>query len=715
MNYIKTIIIFLALSMAKPIYGQDDARPYKSKLKQTAMEFGESNWHIFKQGNQINGEHLFDEMKQDFNLSADDDMRLVSTTSDDLGYRHYRYQQTYKGIDVEGAVYCVHERDGSVVSTNGRIVQGLALSNIPVLSKSTIIEIINAHSSEKQNENANHYEKAIKLTYTRICDTLGYRADNYVLSYTVSVGDSNYYYNANTGLLIKSFYANDNSDNCHTGTANTLYNGWQSITTKKKLNKYYLIDMCRGDKITASYNLIEYTTSNNIWDFSDPKYKAVVSAFWAAEMAYDYFYYILNRNSYDNLGSHLCILIDDSINGGAYWDYTSNNIHCAIGGYGYLSTVSLDVIGHELTHGIIRHTSDLDVAGEPGALKESFSDIFGTMVEYYVEGDNGNYIIGEDVVPNSSGLRNMMNPNIKNHPDTYLGNNWYFGNDTGIFTHTNCGVQNYWFYLLAEGGEGVNDNNYHYQVQGIGREKAAKIAYRNMVYYLNSSCDYSDARNGAILSAVDLFGPHSDEVLSTIAAWDAVGVNNAGDLYYDYVTVCSLLETIHNVQGNPVSSIAIHNIISTCSYVPNQVPVQYYAGGTITLKDGFCSGNNFSAVIFPATLPSSNPDNMSYLSGPRTSSGTEDTTPNIGQERQYMPSVNIFPNPSRDIITIISDMAMLRVTLFDITGKQISYNQYPDNGIVNSDIDVSPLPSGIYIVQTLLEDGSIVTKRVIKK
>ena len=98
MNYIKTIIIFLTLSMTKPIYGQEDARPYKSKLKQIAMEFGESNWHIFKQGNQINGEHLFDEMKRDFNLSADDDMRLVSTTSDDLGYRHYRFQQTYKGI-----------------------------------------------------------------------------------------------------------------------------------------------------------------------------------------------------------------------------------------------------------------------------------------------------------------------------------------------------------------------------------------------------------------------------------------------------------------------------------------------------------------------------------------------------------------------------------------------------------------------------------------
>ena len=58
MTYIKTIIIFLVLSMAKPVYGQEDARPYKSKLKQTAMEFGESNWHIFKQGIQYQGDGI---------------------------------------------------------------------------------------------------------------------------------------------------------------------------------------------------------------------------------------------------------------------------------------------------------------------------------------------------------------------------------------------------------------------------------------------------------------------------------------------------------------------------------------------------------------------------------------------------------------------------------------------------------------------------------
>lgn len=501
----------------------------------------------------------------------------------------------------------------------------------------------------------------------------------------------------------------------------TLYNGIQTITTKYD-SVYTLYDECRGGGISTTNWGNSLITHDNVWNEGTQR---TASAHWAAEMVYDYYLQKHNRNSYDDNGALIIVqtgippYIGPSQCNATWFSNSNNNINKIFCGLGNnndtLPVVSLDALGHEFTHGVILYSSQLNIVGESGALNESFADIFGTMVEFFIEGDNGDFLIGEDIVPEHMCLRNMKEPNQKGQADTYHGNYWYSGNDDREFIHRNCGVQNYWFYLLAEGGEGVNDNNYHYQVQGIGREKAAKIAYRNMVHYMNSSCDYSDARNGAILSAVDLFGPHSDEVLSTVAAWDAVGVNNAGDLYYDYVTVCSLLETIHNVQGNPVSSIAIHNIISTCSYVPNQVPVQYYAGGTITLNDGFCSGNNFSAVIFPTTLPSSYPDNMSYLSGPRTSSGTDDTTPNIGQERQDMPSVNIFPNPSRDIITILSDMAMLRVTLFDITGKQISYNQYPDNGITSSDIDVRSLPSGIYMVQALLEDGSIVTKRVIKE
>ncbi|NIW45715.1 MAG: hypothetical protein GWN30_13480, partial [Gammaproteobacteria bacterium] len=59
--------------------------------------------------------------------------------------------------------------------------------------------------------------------------------------------------------------------------------------------------------------------------------------------------------------------------------------------------------------------------------------------------------------------------------------------------HTNSGVQNYWFYLLSEGGSGVNDNGDAYFVTGIGIEEAAQIAYRNLTVYLMPGSDYPDA------------------------------------------------------------------------------------------------------------------------------------------------------------------------------------------------------------------------------
>ncbi|MEO0341397.1 MAG: M4 family metallopeptidase, partial [Bacteroidota bacterium] len=108
---------------------------------------------------------------------------------------------------------------------------------------------------------------------------------------------------------------------------------------------------------------------------------------------------------------------------------------------------------------------------------------------------------------------------------------WY----TGLFdnggVHINSGVQNKWFYLLSAGGSGINDHGRSYTVQGIGIEKAADIAFRNLTVYLSPFSEYREAREGAILAATDLFGENSQEVLSTIAAWEAVGVAENNDPY----------------------------------------------------------------------------------------------------------------------------------------------------------------------------------------
>ena len=140
----------------------------------------------------------------------------------------------------------------------------------------------------------------------------------------------------------------------------------------------------------------------------------------------------------------------------------------------------------------------------------------------------------------------MSNPNSFGDPDTYKGDNWLIGSFDNGGVHINSGVQNFWFYLLVEGGSGVNDNGDAYQVNGIGWEKAADIAYRNLTTYLVPNSQYADAREGALQSAADLFGSCSEEFIATAAAWYAVGVglsiqnNDLGVSHIEPLSVCGV-------------------------------------------------------------------------------------------------------------------------------------------------------------------------------
>jgi len=130
-------------------------------------------------------------------------------------------------------------------------------------------------------------------------------------------------------------------------------------------------------------------------------------------------------------------------------------------------------VGHELYHGVTEFSAGLVYAFEPGALNESFSDIFGKVVENYATGSN-NWLLGDDIGLNGSGaFRNMENPNQFDDPDTYLGDFWYVGGDDNGGVHTNSGVQNKWFQLLTDGGTGTNDNGEDYDVIGIGIDDAS--------------------------------------------------------------------------------------------------------------------------------------------------------------------------------------------------------------------------------------------------
>jgi hypothetical protein len=217
--------------------------------------------------------------------------------------------------------------------------------------------------------------------------------------------------------------------------------------------------------------------------------------------------------------------------------------------------VCLDIVAHELGHGICQSTAGLLYDGESGAINEGLSDIWGACVENWATTGKQTWTCGEDL---GFSLRSMSNPNLFNDPDTYQGTFWRdptnFNDDRGG-VHHNSGVINYWFYLLSQGGSGTNALGNYYEVTGIGIEKAANIVYRAECYYLTSSSNFNAFRNASI-NAATFYGYDSKEVVSVTNAWHAVGVGSKflpriiGPKYFCSVGTYSILglPSNHTVQ-----------------------------------------------------------------------------------------------------------------------------------------------------------------------
>lgn len=270
---------------------------------------------------------------------------------------------------------------------------------------------------------------------------------------------------------------------------------------------------------------------------------------WAIEKVYDFYREKFNRLSYDGYSSPIYnfvnvqneIIGNDNNNATAIrspWQYAVMVYGMGDGNY-MNPVVELDVVGHEFSHLVtgFNRNGGLEYLRESGALNESFSDIMGASIAFYVNGSY-NWLMAKNVMKNATNLRSMCDPHNSEDGDgaqpSYYAESpyWINPNDTandhgGV--HTNSGVQNYWYYLLTEGGNGTN-GNYQYNITGIGIDKAVQIAYRNLIYYLTPEATFEDSRNGSIQAAIDLYGKGSQEHQSVVNAWYAVGV---GDAYVD--------------------------------------------------------------------------------------------------------------------------------------------------------------------------------------
>ena len=463
---------------------------------------------------------------------------LKNKERDNLGFEHQRYQLRLNGITVDNKEYIVRLKSGRLYSANGKYsVTKKTSARTPSISESTALyRALNYMNGEKYIWQT---EKDGKLPVAEIV----YVEDNDVLIlaykfdiYSVEPLDRKFVYiNAQTGEVVKAISRIQDID--RVGSALTRYNGTQFITADSVNGYFRLLETGRGIETynmqnqTDYYTSINFTDTDNIW--TDPVHNVAFDVHFGAEMTYDYFLSEFGRNSFDGTGSKIKSYVHYGYNySNAFWNGTCFTYGDG-NGYQYNPFTSIDIVAHEITHAFTQYTANLEYINESGALNESFSDIFGVVIDFYARPDQANYLMGEEISLTGTPIRSMENPNSLGDPDTYHGTYWQTGSADNGGVHTNSGVQNYWFYLLTEGGSGVNDLGDYYSVTGIGIKKAAQIAYRNLTYYLTPGSDYADARYYAVQAATDLFGPCSQEVISTTNAWYAVGI---GEKFTNSVT-----------------------------------------------------------------------------------------------------------------------------------------------------------------------------------
>ena len=493
---------------------------------------------FLKEVSKTNRNNVDAAFRKNFEMQPDDELRSYKSERDQLGIVHDRYQQFFKKIKVEGCDYSAHSRNDVVEGYSGEF-KGIRNFDVkPSVSASQGLKSAISHVgakiyawdiSVKDGYPDYKYPKGELVIIGGAEDddldlTLAWKYDIYAAEplYRAEV-----YIDAKTGAFVKENNLIHNTNTAASGA--TLYNGTQSFTADLSGTTYRLRQTTSGGgvqtytlKNSTFYFLASDITSATANSWSDA---TAIQAHWGAERTWAFYNEKFSRNSYNGAGAVIKSYVHYSNNYvNAFWDGSRMTYGDGDVSQGYRPLVSLDICGHEISHGVTTYSANLTYSNESGALNESFSDIFGECIENYAKG-NHDWMMSCDIGVSSCGaFRNMMNPNQYSDPDTYKGTYWYSGTSDNGGVHTNSGVQNKWFYILTQGESGSDDNGYNYNVIGIGLDKASRIAYRNLTVYLTASSNYSVARAGAIQSATDLYGAGSPEVIATTEAWNAVGV-----------------------------------------------------------------------------------------------------------------------------------------------------------------------------------------------
>jgi Zn-dependent metalloprotease/PKD repeat protein len=470
--------------------------------------------------------------------------KITGTKTDELGIKHISACQVYKGVKIYGSESALHLSQRNEVFT-GRLnhVTG-EINTLPEVDVNTILSVIinDLKKTTVYKELTFNQKELLDYSGPQHSLVLFKNGQNdLTLTYEVEIRPNfietwKYFADACTGEII-SRYNITRSDGPYKATATDLNGIERTIDTYLEGSVYsmtnaseamydplreegIIITLDANNTSTSDLDYMMITSSNNTWN--NP---AAVSAHYNATTAYEQFLAKFGRNSINGNGGNIISLInvaedDGSSMENAFWN--GKAVFYGNGGSSFKPlSGALDVTAHELGHGIVSSTANLEYIGQSGAMNETYADIFGTMV------DSEDWLLGEDIVKPeafpSGALRNMADPH--NTGSSINDHYWqpkhvsemYLGSEDNGGVHINSGIGNYAYYLFA---------------MDMTREKAEQVFYRALVYYLKKTSRFIDFRIAVIQAATDLYGSSSPEALKAAEVFDKVGIYEDDQVNY---------------------------------------------------------------------------------------------------------------------------------------------------------------------------------------
>jgi Zn-dependent metalloprotease len=491
-------------------------------------------------------------------LVAVGNLRVSGVAADTVlpGRSHERLDQYYRGVRVFGGNVVRQMAGGQTVSLSSRLYTNIGVEPSPTLTPDDVKTIVQGLSADAVSDST---PELVVLPVTPEAFQLTYR-----VRVKTPFDRVIYFVDANTGAIVHHY--SDLQSQAAIGKGTGVFGDSEKISAASLGGQFVAEDLLRpptigtfdlAGNVARSLGFLNGVVSlgtsdlasstNNTWtDGPD------VDAHAYAGFTYDYYFKRFGRHGLDNQDLPITVIThpvrradlltaSNDVIGLLYLNafYAGDGVVVYGEGLptgfvlsGTRQTVDyfaggLDIVAHELSHGVTEFTSGLIYQNESGALNEAFSDIMGVSAKFFFRPagsgiGQANYELGSDVF-RPGGIRSFDNPSVFGDPDHYSKR--FLGPDDNGGVHTNCTIVDHAFYLAIESGTNRTSG---LSVQGVGsanREQIEKVFYRGFTLMLTPNATFSDARAATIQSARDLYGAGSAVERAVTQAWTAVGVN----------------------------------------------------------------------------------------------------------------------------------------------------------------------------------------------